>query len=118
MASSLLDLAKAVKRGAKLLDRKIPTWRHTLRSHADEFDIAAPECCILGTLEHFSGRMRQLSKKHKQDDSTPWRRFSRGRVALNLSSHAASEHGFEHLSTGDSTDYDSLNALWRAEFER
>lgn len=58
----LLVLGRRVARGAKLLDKKLgPTWRRTMRAHRELFDLRNSDCCILGTLEHYNGRMKALN---------------------------------------------------------
>ena len=111
----LFDLAKRVKAGVKLLDRVLPSWRLTLRKHDDEFDLADPDCCILGTLEHHSKQMRLLHKKRVKgllDEDG----YNRAVERLNISCNGA-KFGFDIESpTTANYDYDTLQALWRAEY--
>lgn len=115
--TDLFELAQAVKRGVKLLDRKIPRWRTVLRKHADEFDFASGDHCVLGTLEAHSARMKMLIRK--KGCSRKYTTFGRAVLALDLGGGADEKHGFD---VPDSTvleeqeQYRTLGALWRAEF--
>ena len=60
---SLLELAKCVRRGVRRLDKKIPNWRTVMRQHIGEYDFKNGEHCVLGTLEHYSGRMQVLKRR-------------------------------------------------------
>ena len=122
----LFDTARRVKRGARFLDKKIPNWRSVLRKHSDEFDFADGEFCVLGTLEHYSGRMRELAKKRNADDLNG--RFIRAIHILGLEDKDEAL-GFDvPLNTYEEYDEDGTNEavtafaqfseLWRAEFEK
>lgn len=118
----LLPLAKAVKRGVKLLDRKVPNWRQVLRKHRYQFDFSDGAHCVLGTLEHHSGRLAVLKKRQKVSP-LGWSSsgsFSRARQALSLTSADAYLHGFDYSNRElNKTDaMVALDALWRAEFEK
>ncbi len=115
-------IAKRMKRGVRLLDRKIPNWRLVLRKHEYQFDFTDGECCVLGTLEHYSGRMRVLRERQKSD---PGYRYGRAIEALHLDKAGQDTlHGFEAAASSMYTpnDFDQerdvLDALWRAEFEK
>jgi hypothetical protein len=113
--ADLLELAKRVKRGVRLLDQKFPLWRRTMRRHEATFDLRLGDYCILGTLEHHLGRARTLRKR---------RGFSYGgylglRDALNIDK-SAKKYGFywdDDLRNSEN-QIPTLTDLWRAEFER
>lgn len=122
------DAQKRVKAGVALLDKKIPNWRTTIRKHRRQFDFQDSEHCVIGTLEHYSGRLRQLKTKFKFDGNEF--AFDRG---LKLLKASAALHGFDveggvnrvtkygYSSPGSDTlvtasdEYEVLDALWRAE---
>lgn len=117
----LLTTAKAVKRGARLLDKKVSGWRKTLKKHASTFNISNADCCILGTLEHYNGRMRVLNARRVRTNNEGG--YFRGLVRLRISTEdEAKNFGFlsdrvalpEGGSASNTTD---LQTLWRAEFE-
>lgn len=114
MNLDVCSIAKRVKRGVKLLEGKIPNWRTVLRQHCDEFDFNHREMCVLGTLEHYSGRMAVLKRQHSitTDD-----RYRAAMGALGLQGDADEEYGFDR-SSDDDEEIDLLDALWRAEFEK
>jgi hypothetical protein len=111
----LIELAKRVRRGVALLNRHIPNWRTILRKHIDDYDFSDGDHCVLGTLEHYSGRMRVLKRKKK--DQLPNYAFGNAEVALGIEGLT---YGFD-ATTFDNDydgDIDQLDALWRAEFEK
>lgn len=113
----LFDLAQRVKRGVKLLDKKVPGWRRVMRTHADQFKLSDPECCVLGTLEHYSARLRALNKKYVVDYDCP--DYHRAVRRLNL--EFGSSYGFDNpCSSADQSENDrnwtTLQDLWKAEF--
>ena len=113
---SMFDLAQSVKRGVRLLDRKVPRWRRVMREHQDQYDFKDGEHCILGTLEHFSGRMAVLKKRGQVVDDYA---YNRGRLALGLRELSdAVVCGFD-APESDARDHERavLHDLWRAEFE-
>lgn len=114
---TLLELAKRVRRGVKLLDRLIPNWRRTMRNHQDQYDFQDGDHCILGTLEHYNGRMSVLKKRRAVDTDYS---YGRGAKALGLKEGITYEHGFDGQISGGSYDADmaQLDQLWRAEFEK
>lgn len=117
---TLFEQAQRVKRGVALLDKKIPKWRDTLRRHRAQFDFANGDCCVLGTLEHYDKRMRQLKLKGASKDETD--RFERACTRLGLDEQDdIAACGFAFSTPSDSTENDeegrTLHDLWRAEFE-
>jgi len=119
----LLVLAKRVKRGAQLLDRKFPQWRRVMRKHEHDFDIEDGECCILGTLEHKLGKLRVLAEKNATSSNNA---YERALKVLKLNrGNADAEHGFDVSTERDlwgnvnsnNDQYAQLSDLWRAEFE-
>jgi hypothetical protein len=116
---NLTDIALRIKRGVKLLDRKVPRWRTVLRVHEDQFDFRDGDHCVLGTLEHFSGQMRVLGKKAaSQEDHTFDRALARLGVA-NDSDYYGFDGAVGDWNAGDDdyhNELDTLDALWRAEF--
>lgn len=114
--ADLLELAKRVKNGVRLLDRKFPTWRRTMRRHRYTFNLRSGDYCILGTLEHHLGRARVLRKRKGLSEEG----YLGLRDALNIVS--AKDYGFYWDSTDAALDPENqiptLTALWRAEFER
>ncbi len=120
----LVELVKRVKRGVKVLDRKIPNWRTVLRRHQEEFRLSNLDYCILGTLEHHSGRMRQLNQK-RVDGTISNDGYTRAIRRLNLAT--GTPYGFDLASSDSDAPYGSekrndlwkqLEALWRGEFEK
>lgn len=117
---TLFDLAQRVRNGVRLLDKKIPNWRTILRKHEGSFDFSNGDCCILGTLEHHSGRMRVLRKRRRVTDRLA---FTRGYQCLGLESADVEAHGFDADATDcysyvDQKDLEVLSDLWRAEFSK
>jgi hypothetical protein len=114
----LLNLAHRVKKGVKLLDRKVPNWRSILKNHESQFDFADGECCVLGTLEHYSGRMRVLKKRVHITDSE--NAFGKAAETLRISGDTA-DYGFDgQPAHGDfdlsyQTQVKMLSDLWKAE---
>lgn len=117
--ATLLDLAKRVKKGVRLLDRRVPGWRTTLKEHADSFNIKQGSCCVLGTLEHYNGRMQVLNARRLKLSAYP--DYWRGTKRLNIEDRGK-DYGFnadfEDESFGASdAEFAILQDLWRAEFE-
>ena len=116
----LFDIARCVKAGARFLDKKIPNWRSVLRKHSDEFDFADGEHCVLGTLEHYSGRMRVLKARGLKNSNYA---FTRAYTKLGIEDRVAGL-GFDYNDTEDgwsdehANNTKIFNALWRAEFEK
>lgn len=111
----IYDIATRVKRGVKLLDKKVPNWRLILRKNREQFNFADGSCCVLGTLEHFSGRMRVLKAKRDVPSYEP--PFSRAIQALGIVS--SKDYGFDWSRMNDGEEgKEALTALWRAEFEK
>jgi hypothetical protein len=117
---NLLAIASRVKAGAKLLDKKLPGWRNVVKRHQDQFDFANGDYCVLGTLEHYSGKMRVLKARKGKDAQQPDNRFGNAATALGISGDAA-VYGFDGGSVGDDTclSYSEqlpiLSDLWKAE---
>lgn len=126
------ELAARVKRGARLLDKKVPNWRTTMRKHADTFRLNSPRLCILGTLEHYNGRMKVLKARgadlsdmqlggyymalrrlHLDENTTS------KALAFNFSSFGMCET-FPSLQEpqGRTAAWDVLQGLWEVEFAR
>ena len=121
---SLRELALAVKRGVKLLDKKIPNWRTVIKRHEDEFDFADGDYCVLGTLEHYAGRMRVLKEKKRigNDYNSEHGRYSRACKALGISKGVLHrQHGFDGCIDDNNdesvrdTEMEFLSDLWKAE---
>jgi hypothetical protein len=94
-----------VARGAKLLDDRLPGWRKVMKEHSD-FRISDLECCVLGTLEHYHGRLKVMrSKDPKNDDCA----YSRAISKLDIS---GPENGFDidYITTG--IGYAELQKAW------
>lgn len=108
----LLDLAKKVKRGSRLLDRKLPSWRRVMQKHRDQFNFADPQFCVLGTLKHHLGRARVLRKQAGSSEAG----YHGLLQALRLD--RGSEHGFDWSGSVDDATGDTLALLWRTEFEQ
>lgn len=116
----LLETAKRVKRGVKPLDKKVPNWRQVLRKHQDQFDFADGDHCVLGTLEHYSGRMRVLRAKNRAATKEVFT-FTRAALALGITDEDTDLYGFDWDSQDLENRYDvriALGVLWRAEFEQ
>lgn len=113
---SILELAKRVKKGVVFLNRRIPNWRTVLRRHEDQFDFQDGDHCVLGTLEHYSGRMKLI----KAGRDLPGYIFGNAITRLKIDGEEV-EFGFDAQGK-DENDIDHqhrvLDALWRAEFER
>ena len=121
-------LAAKMRRGVALLDKKIPNWRAIVRRHRHQFDFSKGDCCVLGTLEHYSGRMRVLEKKHgvkRREGRMAFETFTAAARALGLNGgRTIDAHGFDADDYKDDfsdgklkrqRDLDILSALWRAE---
>jgi hypothetical protein len=114
----IYELAQRVKKGVKLLDKHIPNWRRTIKAHKDQFDFMDGDCCVLGTLEHYNGRMRVLKARKGVRDHY---RFTAALKALGVD--RSSDYGFDidrrlsdpTLEGQQSRQYDILTALWKAE---
>lgn len=117
----ILELARSVKRGVKLLDKKIPNWRQVMRKYEDQFNFADGECCILGTLEHHSGRLQVLNQRKAAaaDPEDAYRRAA-ARLGLNIEADEDELYGF-NVTTDAYDDSEAvmgdIGDLWRAEFE-
>lgn len=115
---ALFDLAQRVKRGVRLLDKKVPGWRKVLYRHRDSFDLSDGACCVLGTLEHHSARMKALHRSRvKGMDGADYAWAVR---RLNLEFGRIYGFDVEGPFTFESErkqQYADLNDLWRAEFE-
>lgn len=127
--SVLFELAKRVRKGVALLDKKVPNWRKVMRKNDETFNIRNGECCILGTLEH----KRALRKLGKPMSSRFYRDngYERAERILHIE---GSDYGFNTIDEEDLIDledpeqsYDEINddaqfevlqELWRAEFMR
>lgn len=101
-----------VKRGIKLLEKKVPNWRQVLRKHEDQFEFANGSHCVLGTLEHYSKRMKQLPLTEREQFRDT---FDRAYTRLGISDPAA--YGFD-TSEIEGVSAELLDTLWRAEFEK
>lgn len=120
---NIIGLAKRVKRGARLLDKKLgPGWRTTMRRRAEFFNLKEPQACILGTLEHFNGRMKTLGKRRAAAEDLNG--YYRAAARLNIEGDEQ-EYGFD-LSFGAEDGLKGVERgevwqlaqdLWRAEFE-
>lgn len=123
----LLELAKRVKRGVRLLDKKVPNWRAVLRRHEGQYDFADGDHCVLGTLEHFSGRMRVLRERGLDPDRTK-NAYVVAAARLGIWNEAdrttddstPAQCGFDAVDLEATRDADRnvLDALWRAEFSK
>jgi hypothetical protein len=118
---SLLNIAKRVKRGVRLLDKKIPNWRAVLRKHKDQFNFGNSAHCVLGTLEHFSGQMQTLKARIglTQHDDAEYASYTNARKALKLRMYEDEDYGFDacHQDERRGAEINTLSDLWRAEFE-
>lgn len=124
MESVLLQLAKRVRRGVALLDKKVPGWRLIMRQNADDFDISNGECCILGTLEHKRGLARVRALRVRPNENG----YETGKRRLRITE--GHDYGFNTVERSElgmgmydgEADSDEqwrvLNDLWRAEFSR
>lgn len=115
----IYELAQRVKKGVKLLDKRIPNWRRTIKKHKDQFDFTNGECCVLGTLEHYNGRMRVLKARKQINDAHPFLAATKA-----LGGIEPREYGFDvdsRLTDPTLADnqhakqYEILTALWKAE---
>lgn len=111
---SLLELAKRVKRGVRLLDEKIPNWRRTMKRHAATFNLSSVDHCVLGTLEHYNGRMRVLHAKRAKGQS---KGYCTGKVVLGIGNRSGRDFGFDAGGIHAGDEFRTLSDLWRAEFE-
>ena len=107
----LCAIAKRVRAGVRQLDKKIPTWRRTLRRHGQDFDFRNSDCCVLGTL---GSHTKEAQRRRAATDSAFEAALAEltGRTDMDT----ARRYGFEQSSIG-AGEYDALDALWRAEFE-
>lgn len=109
-------LAAAVKRGAELLDKKLPGWRKVMRRHRSRFVFSDCNSCVLGTLGNHDPRVRKLADRAKLEA------FRAGLKFLTKSTGHARAHDFGFDSPRDLPHnledyYPALHALWQAEFE-
>ena len=111
-----LETARRVRAGVRLLDKKIPGWRHVLRRHVEQFDFADGDHCVLGTLEHYSGRMKVLARKHREHDD--YSRFDSALKALGIKDEVGFGFDCANRFQGWEEEGALLDALWRAEFEK
>ncbi len=127
---NVTNIVARVKRGVRVLDRKVPNWRTVLRKHQKQYDFRSGEHCVLGTLEHHAGRMRVL-KKRLDADTLPGYTFGDAEATLGVSS---TDCGFDAVEfkalprltdaeiavhkAAEQQEYDILDALWRAEFTK
>lgn len=121
----IIDLANNVRRGARLLDKKLgPQWRKTLQKHEEVFDFADGAHCVLGTLEHYNGAMKALRQKTVSKLAKN-EHYLRAAVRLGVAESEdpyalkaqAVIHGFDARS--NEYRYEELavlGQLWRAEF--
>lgn len=123
---TLVEIAKRVRRGAALLDKRIPNWRTIMRKHVAQYDFADGDCCVLGTLEHHSGILRTIkSNKARQlaEDGVSRHTVAAAKLGIN-----AREYGFDNVGGVDDLPRDPFNpkqhsskvlhALWLAEFQQ
>lgn len=120
---TVVELVKNVKKGVKLLDQRVPNWRQIMRKHAAEYNFTDGSSCVLGTLEHHSGRMKVLKKRSREI-------YGDGYIAAVdiLKLDRGCHYGFDGdnryynslLPTGMTykAQIDLLSDLWRAEFEK
>ncbi len=113
--------AAAVKRGARLLDKKVPKGRNIMRKHEADCWLLDPEQCVLGTLEHFSGLKRLQTAKVKKYMDQPHRSdtnaYERALIRLGLDpdrTELAEDRGFNR----NELSFEELEALWRAEWSK
>ncbi len=114
-STELKELAVSVKRGVRKLEKKLgPGWKRTMKTHASTFDIQNPNYCVLGTLEHHNGRMRQLASKRENADDG----YAGGLYVFELAhsldmtdKKSAAYYGFH----AEDEYYPTLQALWEAE---
>lgn len=110
--TQLRDLAKRVKRGVKLLDKKTPTWRRTLRKNRGTFNFASPDMCVIGTLIHHDAKFKKLRKQATREAFSS----AVSMLTRKLSSEAAPAYGFDSAEDEINTVvYPALSALWEAE---
>lgn len=118
----ITDCVRRVQRGAMLLDRKVPNWRTVMKKNKQQFNFKDGECCVLGTLEHFAGRMRVLRKKHAEREQHRGRfMVAAARLGLETSLirfNSVKDYGFCWSTSGgqDSPESRLLDLLWREEF--
>lgn len=115
--TDLKVLAMRVRAGVKLLDKKIPNWRKIIKRHEAQFDFESGDHCVLGTLKHFSGRMRVLRQKAAEKNTSHIMCFVRASERLlpgaKHDETLAKNYGFNWFNKD--TEADVLDALWRAE---
>ena len=108
-------LVQRVKRGVRLLDRKVPNWRRVMRRYQDRFNLNDANSCVLGILDNHSSQMRMLAKRMKV---TGIPNFYRALRSLDLMAGFGESHGFSSSFDISGSESDSLQALWRAEFSK
>ena len=124
----LLDLAKRVKKGAALLDKKVPGWRKTMRRHDDTFNIGSGKCCVLGTLEHaralrkLGASKTEVKERLKLLAGEPSTAYYIGATRLGIDGE---DYGFEPPLSEEETDWNAneeawafLQDLWKAEYQK
>lgn len=113
----LFDLASRVKRGVRLLDKKVPEWRQIIRRHANTLDLADGDFCVLGTLEHHSARMRQLHAKRVagMDDADYHRALDRLGIIGSAYGFTAPGPGGGYDDETENDQFRALTDLWKIE---
>ena len=110
-STPLVTLARAVKQGAALLDKKIPSWRRVLKHHRQQFDFRGCDHCILGTVGRFAPELKALRKQATFDAFGDSLAFLVGRKMVSWRDESR-PLGFDSSSFHD---YPTLVALWSAE---
>src|ERR1700752_4529468 len=54
----LADCYRRMRKGGKVLDKKLQRWRQPMRKHMAEFEFASGEYCVLGTLGKYSPALK------------------------------------------------------------
>jgi len=111
---TLADVYRRVRRGVALLDQKVPNWRRTMRKHQDQYNFADGDFCVLGTLEHFNGRLHTLRKRKAESVWSTQDRMTRAQYRLGIDH--SSHFGFCWRTGHQDIEGPLLAELWRQEF--
>jgi hypothetical protein len=118
-----IELVKAVRRGVKLLDKKVPHWRKVMAKYREQFNFHDSDHCIVGTLSHHTAALRL--KANEEAFSAGVRKLTEGEPLVGSTlfaraGHYAGHYGFNIGAARDvdsATQMSALQALWEAELD-
>lgn len=117
-ANLIAGLYARVRKGVALLDKRVPNWRRTMRKQVGQYNFMEGDHCVLGTLEHYNGRMQVIRKRTiAKEEQEQGSHDSMSRATKRLRIHGESQKfGFCWGGTGREIEGPILHALWREEF--